>query len=56
MISTATTARERMLLAQEAARSVGLLTDAQKRDALEAVALAIEGAVGEIELWHVDHE
>ena len=54
MISTATTARERMRLAQEAARSVGLLTDAQKRDALEAIALAIKGAVGEIVAANAD--
>ena len=42
--TTATTARDRMLLAKEAARSVGRLTDAEKRDALLAIADAIEAA------------
>src|SRR5690348_13934700 len=42
MTATATTARERMLLAKEASRSVGLLGDEAKRDALEAIAGAIE--------------
>ena len=40
--ATATTARERMLLAKEASRRIGLLTDAEKRDALLAIADAIE--------------
>lgn len=44
MTTTATTARERMLLAKDAARSVGLLGDADKRDALLAIADAIEAA------------
>ncbi|MHC2998992.1 glutamate-5-semialdehyde dehydrogenase [Microbacterium sp. HJ5] len=48
MTTTATTARERMLLAKEASRSVGLLTDARKRDALEAIAAAIEAAADDI--------
>ncbi|MCW3494671.1 glutamate-5-semialdehyde dehydrogenase [Microbacterium sp. SSM24] len=42
MTTTATTARERMLLAKEASRSVGLLDDARKREALHAIADAIE--------------
>ena len=42
--TTATTARDRMLLAKEAARSVGRLTDAEKRDALLAIADTIEAA------------
>ena len=48
MTTTATIARERMLLAKEASRSVGLLTDTAKRDALEAIARAIENAAGDI--------
>ncbi|MFE7845006.1 glutamate-5-semialdehyde dehydrogenase [Microbacterium sp. NPDC057407] len=46
--TTATTARERMLLAKEASRSVGLLDDAQKREALESIAAAIERAADEV--------
>ncbi len=42
MTTTATTARERMLLAKDASRSVGLLSDERKRDALHAIATAIE--------------
>lgn len=42
MTTTATTARERMLLAREASRTVGLLSDADKHDALRAIADAIE--------------
>jgi hypothetical protein len=42
MTTTATTARERMLLAKEASRSIGLLTDAEKRDVLRSIADAIE--------------
>jgi glutamate-5-semialdehyde dehydrogenase len=42
MITTATTARERMLLAKDASRSIGLLDDAAKRDALLAIASEIE--------------
>lgn len=48
MTVTATSARERMLLAQSAARSIGLLGDAAKRDALAAIADAIEDAATEI--------
>jgi glutamate-5-semialdehyde dehydrogenase len=44
MTLTATTPRERMLLAKDAARSIGLLTDAEKRGALDAIANAIEEA------------
>ena len=48
MTTTATTARERMLLAKDAARTIGLLDDAAKRDALLAIADAIEAATPEI--------
>lgn len=48
MTTTATTARERMLLAKEASRRVGLLDDAQKREALESIAAAIERAADEV--------
>ncbi len=48
MTTTATTARERMLLAQSAARSIGLLSDADKRAALLAIADAIEEATGDV--------
>jgi glutamate-5-semialdehyde dehydrogenase len=48
MTTTATTARERMLLAKEASRSVGLLDDARKSAALRAIADAIEQAAPEI--------
>ena len=48
MTTTATTARERMLLAQSAARTIGLLGDAEKRDALLAIAEAIDEAAAEI--------
>lgn len=48
MTTTATTARERMLLAKEASRSIGLLTDAEKSDALHAIAEAIEVSAPEI--------
>jgi glutamate-5-semialdehyde dehydrogenase len=44
MTTTATTPRERMLLAKDAARSIGLLSDDEKRDALLAIAEAIEAA------------
>ncbi|SFS05743.1 glutamate-5-semialdehyde dehydrogenase [Microbacterium sp. cf046] len=44
MTTTATTARERMLLAKSAARTIGLLSDAEKHDALLAIARAIEDA------------
>lgn len=48
MTTTATTARERMLLAQSAARSIGLLSDTAKRDALQAIADAIDASTAEI--------
>ncbi|MDW4572746.1 glutamate-5-semialdehyde dehydrogenase [Microbacterium sp. M3] len=48
MTTTATTARERMLLAKDAARSIGLLGDGEKRDALLAIADAIEAAAPRI--------
>jgi glutamate-5-semialdehyde dehydrogenase len=48
MTTTATSPRERMLLAKEAARSIGLLGDEAKRDALLAIADAIESAAPEI--------
>lgn len=48
MTTTATTARERMLLAKEASRTVGLLDDARKTEALRAIADAIERAADEI--------
>ncbi|MFT4221086.1 MAG: glutamate-5-semialdehyde dehydrogenase [Microbacterium sp.] len=48
MTAIATSARERMLLAKDAARSVGLLSDARKRDALLAIASAIEAAAPRI--------
>lgn len=48
MTTTATTARERMLLAQAAARSIGLLSDADKREALRAIADAIDESTAQI--------
>ncbi len=48
MTTTATTARERMLLAKDAARSIGLLGDTEKRDALLSIADAIDAAVDDI--------
>ena len=48
MTTTATTARERMLLARDASRSVGLLGDHAKRDALLAIADAIDAEAPEI--------
>lgn len=42
MTTIATTPRERMLLAKDAARSVALLSDADKREALLAIADAID--------------
>jgi glutamate-5-semialdehyde dehydrogenase len=48
MTSIATTARERMLLAREASRSIGLLTDAEKREALLKIADAIERATPDV--------
>lgn len=54
MTATTTTARERMLLAKDASRTIGLLGDAPKRDALLAVADAIEGASAQIEAANAD--
>jgi glutamate-5-semialdehyde dehydrogenase len=48
MTTTALTARDRMLAAKEAARSVGLLSDVEKRAALTAIADAISAATPEI--------
>jgi len=48
MTTTATSPRERMLLAKDAARSIGLLGDEAKRDALLAIADAIGSAASEI--------
>lgn len=48
MTTTATTPRERMLLAKDAARRIGLLTDDEKRAALLAIADAIEAAAADI--------
>lgn len=45
---TATTARERMELAKTASRSVGLLSDGAKAEALRAIATAIEEAAGDV--------
>lgn len=45
---TATTARERMELAKTASRSVGLLSDGAKAEALRAIATAIDGAAADI--------
>ncbi|MET0811576.1 MAG: glutamate-5-semialdehyde dehydrogenase [Microbacterium sp.] len=49
MTTTATTARERMLLAKDAARSIGLLSDDRKRAALLAIAEAIGAAASDVE-------
>jgi len=54
MTTTATTARERMLLAKEAARSIGLLGDVEKRDALLAIADAIEAGAADIVAANAD--
>ncbi|QAY61427.1 glutamate-5-semialdehyde dehydrogenase [Microbacterium protaetiae] len=48
MSTTVDTARDRMQLAKDAARTVGLLSDSAKRDALLAVADAIEVAADRI--------
>ncbi|WES65318.1 glutamate-5-semialdehyde dehydrogenase [Microbacter sp. GSS18] len=48
MITTATTARERMQLAKDASRSIGLLGDDDKRSALLAIADAIAEAAPDI--------
>jgi glutamate-5-semialdehyde dehydrogenase len=48
MTTTAVAPRERMLLAKDAAREIGLLSDARKREALIAVAAAIDSAAERI--------
>lgn len=48
MTITATTAQERMQRAKDAARTVGLLGDAEKADALRAIAAALEASVPSI--------
>ncbi len=48
MSTIAVTAQERMLLAKDAARQVGLLTDAQKAEALRSIAAAIDAHVARV--------
>ncbi len=48
MSTIAVTAQERMLLAKDAARQVGLLTDAQKAEALRSIAAAIDARVARV--------
>ncbi|MDQ1128679.1 glutamate-5-semialdehyde dehydrogenase [Microbacterium sp. SORGH_AS_0888] len=48
MSLTTTTARERMVLAKDAARQVGLLGDAEKAELLRAIAAAIEAATPDV--------
>jgi glutamate-5-semialdehyde dehydrogenase len=48
MTTTATTARERMLAAKDASRTIGLLSDDAKREALLGIADAIEAAADDI--------
>ncbi|WP_127474821.1 glutamate-5-semialdehyde dehydrogenase [Microbacterium sulfonylureivorans] len=48
MTITATTARDRMLLAKEASRSIALLSDAAKSDALRGIAEAIVASAADI--------
>ncbi|MFT3799205.1 glutamate-5-semialdehyde dehydrogenase [Microbacterium sp.] len=54
MTTIAATAQERLARAHEAARSVGLLSDAAKADALRAIADAIEAATDEIVAANAD--
>lgn len=54
MTTTITTARERMLLAKEASRSIALLGDEAKRTALNAIADAIESAASAIVAANAD--
>jgi glutamate-5-semialdehyde dehydrogenase len=54
MTTTATSARERMLLAKDAARSIGLLGDPDKRAALLAIADAIESATPDVVTANVE--
>ncbi|ODT28353.1 MAG: glutamate-5-semialdehyde dehydrogenase [Microbacterium sp. SCN 70-27] len=48
MTLTATTARERMERAKAASRSIGLLSDSEKADALTAIADALEASAAQI--------
>lgn len=48
MTVIAATARERMLLAKDASRRIGLLSDAQKSDLLRAIADGIDAAAADI--------
>ena len=54
MTTTVTSARERMLLAKAASRSIGLLSDSDKRDALRAIAASIAAAADEIVAANAD--
>ena len=54
MTITATTARERMLLAKDASLGIGLLDDEAKQRALQAIADAIEAATDDIVAANVE--
>ncbi|MDT0181514.1 glutamate-5-semialdehyde dehydrogenase [Microbacterium sp. ARD31] len=54
MTTTLTSARERMLRAKDASRSIALLSDDAKRLALEAIAAGIEAATDRIVAANVD--
>ncbi|ALJ20653.1 glutamate-5-semialdehyde dehydrogenase [Microbacterium sp. No. 7] len=54
MTTTRTTARERMLLARDASRSIALLSDEAKRDLLLAIADAIDASVDEVVTANAD--
>ncbi|QRY41048.1 glutamate-5-semialdehyde dehydrogenase [Microbacterium hominis] len=53
-VSVAAGARERIERAHDAARSIGLLTDVEKADALRAIAAAIEAAAADIVAANAD--
>ncbi len=53
-VSVAAGARERIESAHDAARSIGLLTDVEKADALRAIAAAIEAASADIVAANAD--
>ncbi len=53
-VSVAAGARERIERAHDAARSIGLLTDVEKADALRAIAAAIEAASADIVAANAD--
>jgi len=53
-VSVAAGARERIERAHDAARSIGLLTDVEKADALRAIAVAIEAASADIVAANAD--